>query len=97
MASLTEERRLGGSSKQGGGLTACTCVCMCTAVTAATCHLFYFKAAGVTQVLWWRGQERCGCPGVPASSLRGRRQQVAAGRWGTFLPPSAGPGPGWPK
>lgn len=61
---------------------------MCTAVTAATCHLFNFKAAGVTQVLWWRGQERCGCPGV---------QQVAAGRWGTFLHPSAGPGPGWPK
>lgn len=31
---------------------------MCIAVTAATCHLFHFKAAGVTQVLQQRGQEK---------------------------------------
>lgn len=89
MASLTErERQFGGNSKQGGGLPACACVCARTAVTAATCHLFHFKAAGVTQVLWRRGQERRRVP-WGAGSLPAR-EEAADGRQRTgrrsFLP-----------
>lgn len=69
---------MGRNSKQGGGLPACACVCTCLAVTAATCHLFHFKAAGVTQVLWRRGQERHRVP-RGASSLP-VREEAADGR-----------------
>lgn len=72
----------------GFGLPACACVCTRIAVTAATCHLFHFKAAGVTQVLWWRGQERCWVP-RGAGSLPAR-EEAADGCWQTggrsFLP-----------
>lgn len=46
------------NSKWGDGLSAPTCMSACRAVTAATCPLFRFKAAGVKQVLWQREQER---------------------------------------
>lgn len=84
MASLTQrERRFGGSSKlEGAGLPACTCVCMHIAVTAATCHLFHFKAPGVTQVLWRRGQGRRWAPRGAGSLLAREEEQVAAGRRG---------------
>lgn len=69
--------------------SACMHLCACIAVTAATCHLFHFKAAGVTQVLWRRGQERRCVPRGDGSLPV--REEAADGRQQTGdVPSSAG-------
>lgn len=79
--------------------TACMHLCACIAVTAATCHLFHFKAAGVTQVLRRRGQERRRVPRGDGSLPA--REEAADGCWQIGdVPSSAGlvasTAPGWP-